>query len=72
MPKMVFQCAHCGALYATERDAEECENKHCIVRNIKYYVYEDTQSGKNKYPSEIRCEMSDGNTVIFYREKKWR
>lgn len=65
MATMLFQCDICGQLHKTEEYAKKCEESHITVKGIKMHVYNNLD--KPKYPSEIRCEMSDGKVIVYTR-----
>lgn len=65
MAKQVYQCECCGMLHTTKANAEKCEANHIIVKEVKEHVYDFTD--KSKYPMTIKCEMSNGKVVSYYR-----
>lgn len=64
MPKMMYQCEYCGLLHSTKAFAEKCEKSHTVVKKVLNHKYDPLDKGV--YPTEIKCEMSDGKTIIFY------
>lgn len=66
MAKQVYQCEYCGMLHTTKSNAEKCEASHIIVKKVKEHVY--NLSDKPKYPVQIKCEMSNGEVVVYYRK----
>lgn len=69
MPKTVYQCEHCGAVFTAKIDATACEQTHCYVTKILKAEYGENFDRKTKYPSSILCKMSDNKEVKFYRKE---
>lgn len=66
MPKKMYQCTACQKIFTTEAKAKECESKHFGAVEIVDQVFDVEDKGA-KYPESIKCKMSNGQVVQYYR-----
>jgi hypothetical protein len=61
-----YECEVCGTNYKTPEEAQECEDSHPKVKEVRY-KYGSIYEMLNAYPHGIEVEFENGTTV-FYRE----
>ena len=71
MPKTIYRCDLCGKLFICEDAAIICEKNHFTVKSVKEQIFNQFD-GKQEYPLQISCEMSNGEIITFYRHEGQR
>ena len=65
-----YRCCKCGAFYSTEKQAENCFDRHMtakeIVREYPVYINADyCQKSCNNYPMNLDILFSDGEVIRY-------
>ena len=64
MPKIIYSCIYCDALFFEEESAVKHEELHKPLVKIKEALY-SSASCFTKYPTVLNCEMADGQVVRY-------
>ena len=65
--KKLYICKKCKTAYASDKDAQICEDSHVPAKRVRDQKYVAIANDRTGYPTYVSLVMQDGNIVRYRR-----